>query len=213
MLSPNDLLLYLGALMAVYLLPGPDMAMILATTLKGGCHPGMLVALGLAISRAIHVCLSGLGLAALLMAHPALFDALRILGAFYLLWLAGQVMLARGLFAPPVAAQPLRAGHALRQGLLTNLMNPKAFLFCALFLPQFMPASPTGPAGQYGQYLLPGSILVLTGGVFDIVYVLAAGRLRQSLQAQAAMPPLAGACFRAGFAGVFLLAALRLLWR
>lgn len=211
MLQTTDLLLYLGALIAVYLLPGPDMAMLLATALNGGSRPGLLAALGLAMSRAIHVLLSGLGLATLLMAHPPLFNGVRILGALYLLWLAGQIMMARGLFTLAPDIRPHPTGHAWRQGLLTNLMNPKALIFCALLLPQFMPAN---PASHALHYLVLGSILVLVGGLFDVVYVLAANRLRQWLSSRAKSQscPMKGLFLRGGFAGVFVLAALRLLW-
>lgn len=204
MLAIPDLLLYLSALAVAYLLPGPDMAMILALTMKHGNRHGLLAALGLALSRAIHVTLSGLGLAALFATHPLLFDGVRLLGAAYLLWLAWQIGNSPQLLAVPETQTTQPTRHALRQGLLTNLLNPKALMFCALFLPQFI----TPAHGALGwQYLWLGVILVVTGFVFDLLYVFGANRLARHMQVRKISSRLP----QWGFAVVFVLAAGRLM--
>lgn len=169
----NEFLLYLAALSAAYLLPGPDMALLLALTANQGRAAGFGVACGLALSRSLHVLASGLGLATVLAAHPALFSGLRWLGGAYLFWLAGQ------LLRPSVGAgvTPVFGRQAFRQGLLTNLLNPKAFLFCALFLPQFVHPQAGNLAGQYAVL---GGILVAVGLFYDLLYVVLLDWLRRS---------------------------------
>ena len=73
-----DMALFLGALVIVYVVPGPDMILLLETGLLRGRAPALAVALGLAIARAAHVTLAALGLAALFRAHPWAFDAARL---------------------------------------------------------------------------------------------------------------------------------------
>jgi threonine/homoserine/homoserine lactone efflux protein len=91
----------------------------------------------------VHTALAALGVGALLKASPALFAALRLGGAAYLAWLG-----ARMLFAPSREAPPGRSGmraslaSLVRQGMASNVMNPKIIVFFVAFLPQFVdPAS------------------------------------------------------------------------
>jgi threonine/homoserine/homoserine lactone efflux protein len=174
----STLLMYLTALAAVYLLPGPDMALVVATGAARGRRTALLTALGIAASRAVHVMLSGAGLAALLAAHPRMLDVVRWVGAAYLCFIAVQLLRA-DLDKAPAAAAPRPAGSFLLRGFLTNLMNPKALLFCSLFLPQFISAGSSLPL----QYLLLGAILVLTGFAFDAVYAFSAARIGQRVKA------------------------------
>jgi len=186
MLSLPVLSLYLAALVAVYVLPGPDMAMVMATSASRGVKNGLLTALGIAASRFFHVMMSGLGLAALLATHPLLFDAVRWIGAGYLLWLAWKVVRAKP--APETAVAAPEAGRSvIARGFLTNLLNPKALMFCALFLPQF--ASPAHGA-VLPQFVLLGVILVAVGLCFDTAYAFAAGGLARRLKGRRPMVKL-----------------------
>jgi threonine/homoserine/homoserine lactone efflux protein len=204
MLETSDLMLYCTALVAAYLLPGPDMVLITHTTLEQGRRAGLATAAGLASARSLHVLASGLGLAALLQTHPLALDALRWLGAAYLQWLAWRILPrptpsreASGVTAAHPAPD---AGRAYRRGLLTNLLNPKAFMFCGLLLPQFVQ-----PGGHLeAQYLVLGALLVAWGCVFDLGYVLVAGQMAQRGSTPATGP-------RRICAGFFVLTALRLM--
>lgn len=202
MIASSDIYVFIAALVAVYLLPGPDMALILSTSAFGGRHNGLMVAVGLALSRALHVTLAALGLAALFIAHPLLFDAVRWLGAAYLCWLAWRL-----LRTPKANSAAMMAHHqvgirALRQGFLTNLLNPKALMFCALLLPQFI--TPTG--NLFEQYLFFGTILVALGAIFDVFYVLASSGIAHHFSGSRTGQKVA----RIIFASVFALAAIRL---
>lgn len=167
-----DLLVFVTALIAVYLLPGPDMALVFSTSVLSGQRNGLMAAVGLGISRAAHVTLSALGLAVLFHTHPFLFNVVRWFGAAYLLVLAWK-MLHAGKTEQFEGANVIDKGwKALRSGVMTNLLNPKSLMFCALLLPQFI-------SEQYdltAQYLTLGIILVGLGFVFDVLYALAASR-------------------------------------
>ena len=176
--------LYLSALVAVYLLPGPDMALVVATATTRGVRMALITSVGIALSRGAHVLMSGLGLAALMAANPVLLDIVRWVGAAYLLFLAAQVVRADMRVD---AAQPTEASaiSTFARGFFTNLLNPKALLFCGLFLPQFVSAR-QGPV--LTQFFWLGVILVVTGFAIDAVYSMLAARISRSVRRKAASP-------------------------
>jgi threonine/homoserine/homoserine lactone efflux protein len=190
MFAPSSLLLYLAALTAVYLAPGPDMALVMATAVDRGPRAGLHAALGIASARYTHVLAAGLGLAALLATHPALHTAVRAVGAAYLLWLglkmlrtapgaAEHVELPRTQSSDEVGAQRRAPRADMLRGFLTNLLNPKALLFCGLLLPQFV--APERGA-LLPQFLMLGAILVGVGLLFDTAYALLASGLARRLR-------------------------------
>ena len=202
MIALPDLLVFVAALTAVYLLPGPDMALVLSTSAFRGPRNGLMAAVGLAISRTVHVMLSALGLAALFHTHPVLFDVVRCFGAAYLLVLAWKMLRAgeaEGLEGDNVTA---RGWEAIRSGVMTNLLNPKALMFCALLLPQFISTEYDLTA----QYLTLGSILVGLGFAFDVLYTLAASHLAQRFSSSGAIHKAT----KVLFSTVFGFAAIRL---
>ena len=202
MFESTDLLVFIAALVAVYLLPGPDMALVLSISAFGGRRSGLIAAVGLALSRALHVSLTALGLAALLNAHPLLFDGVSWVGAAYLCWLAWKLLQAPERAPTSTQAIEQAGWRALQKGFLTNLLNPKALMFSALLLPQFI--SPNG--NLFEQYLLLGAILVVLGTLFDVCYVLASTGIARHFSGSRTGQKLA----RIVFASVFTLAALRL---
>lgn len=123
------------ALAVVYLLPGPDMILLLQTGARQGKAAALATAIGLAIARGCHVALAALGLATLFKAAPWTFEVVRLAGAAYLLWLGIQCLRSNmlpNLNANGTAAAKLAWRAAIQRGLLTNLLNPKALLFCSV---------------------------------------------------------------------------------
>lgn len=173
---------YLAALAGVYILPGPDMALVIATGAARGARTAAVTACGIAMARATHVLLSGAGLAALLAAHPGMLSLVKWIGAAYLCYLAAQLVRADIRLPSEEAAAPRGARSFLLRGFLTNLLNPKALLFCSLLLPQFI-ADGAGPV--LVQYLWLGGMLVATGFVFDIAYALFAVNIARRMKAPA----------------------------
>lgn len=174
--------LFFTALAVVFLLPGPDMILLLQTGARQGKGPALVTAVGLAIARGCHVAMAALGLALLFETAPWTFDLVRYAGAGYLLWIGIQCL--RTTLLPAVegtSSNPERCQWhaAIRRGLLTNLLNPKALLFCSVLLPQFVDPH-AGPV--LGQFALLGLMLVVVGLVFDSTYALAGAALGRWLQ-------------------------------
>lgn len=161
-----------------------------------------MVAAGLALSRALHVSLAGLGLAAILKTHPLLFDLVRWIGAAYLCWIACKILRANDTGTSHEAAPDGAGWQALQRGFLTNMLNPKALMFCALLLPQFI--SPLGHL--FEQYLALGTILVLLGIIFDVFYVFAAAGIATRFSGSRTGRKLA----QFTFASIFTVVAVRL---
>jgi len=208
-ISADLLIAFIAALIVVYAIPGPDMALILQTSIARGTRTGLTAAGGLAVSRATHVTLSACGVAALLKAAPWLYEIVRYGGAVYLAYIAVQI------FRSPVFA--FQAGtqaavsegesnlprQAFVKGLLTNLLNPKALLFCSVLLPQFI--RPTaGPVALQVTEL--GVVLLVVGMLFDTLYAVGAARIAMLLRKY----PLAQTLQRWTFSAALLGFALRL---
>ena len=173
----TELWLFLMALSVAFLLPGPDMILLLQTGARQGKALALTTAIGLGLARACHVVLAGMGLATLFKVAPWTFDVVRLGGAAYLLWLGVQCLRANGLpsldashGAPPAHAWRV----AFQRGLLTNLLNPKALLFCSVLLPQFVNPQ-AGPVAA--QFAWLGVMLVTVGFAFDCCYALAGARI------------------------------------
>ncbi|MDN8000409.1 LysE family translocator [Burkholderia multivorans] len=206
MISTHLLLIYLAALAAIYAVPGPDMALVLQTSIGRGVRPGIAAAAGLSLSRSAHVTLSACGVAALIRSAPWLYEAIRYGGALYLGYVAIQV------FRSPVfdvgngngdaaAAGELRQSFV--KGLLTNLLNPKALLFCSVLLPQFVRPE-AGPV--VWQMFALGALLVAAGVCFDLACVFGASRIAAWMRAH----PLVQTVQRWTFSAALLGFALRL---
>jgi threonine/homoserine/homoserine lactone efflux protein len=135
----RDPLLFLGVIALLTITPGADMAMVSRSVFMGGRRAAFATTLGIAAGCMTWAVASAAGVAAVLAASETAYDALRLVGAAYLVWLGIQSLLAAR------SAQPheFRGGRLtrqspFRQGVLTNLFNPKIALFYTTFLPQFI---------------------------------------------------------------------------
>lgn len=174
--------MFFMALAVVFLLPGPDMILLLQTGARQGKGAALSTAVGLGLARGCHVALAGLGLAALFKTAPWAFDVVRLAGAAYLLWIGIQCL--RTTMLPNLNGTDSTYAHprwreAIQRGLLTNLLNPKALLFCSVLLPQFIDPH-GGPV--LGQFAILGVLLVGVGLLFDCAYALAGTALGRWLQ-------------------------------
>jgi threonine/homoserine/homoserine lactone efflux protein len=141
-----QLVAFLGIAALVIVTPGPDTALMIRNTFRGGRPGGLGTALGVAAGQAMWTVATSAGVAALLVASASAFTALRLAGAAYLAWLGAQALWAairpgreagRGGDLGP--ARRLSPGGAFRQGVLSNLGNPKMAVFFTSLLPQFAP--------------------------------------------------------------------------
>ena len=141
MLSPDQLLGFLLAAVAVTASPGPDNLMVLGIGVSRGRRHGIAFGLGCALGCLSHTLLAVAGVSALVAASPVALSTLKIAGGTYLVWLGikslrSQGQLAVDAGAAETGAAGLRALFA--QGLLANAINPKVILFFLAFLPQFV---------------------------------------------------------------------------
>ncbi|PAU58152.1 LysE family translocator [Pseudomonas sp. PICF141] len=174
--------LFFMALAVVYLLPGPDMILLLQTGARQGKGAALATALGLGVARGCHVALAALGLAALFKTAPWTFDVVRLAGAAYLLWIGIQCLrttMLPSLNGTNATTEKPHWRETVQRGLLTNLLNPKALLFCSVLLPQFIDPH-AGPV--LTQFATLGVMLVGVGLLFDSAYALVGAALGRWLQ-------------------------------
>ena len=140
-------LAFLGVATLLTITPGPDMALVTRNVLRGGTRAGLLTSVGILCGLVAWAMLAALGVAAMLAASATAFAVLKLLGAAYLVYLGLLTLWESRKAAPPLASPdpcvtPGGMAH-FRQGLLSNLTNPKVGIFYTTLLPQFiMPGSP-----------------------------------------------------------------------
>ena len=142
-MSPAQLAAFLGVSAVVIVTPGQDTALTIRNTLLGGRRAGVGTAVGVVSGQLAWALATSVGLAALLLASAPLFTAIRLAGAAYLVVLGAQALAAAVRGRPHQDRIHRRRSSAVRQGLLSNLGNPKMAVFITSLLPQFA-ASFTG---------------------------------------------------------------------
>jgi threonine/homoserine/homoserine lactone efflux protein len=141
MISLATLALFLLAVLALFLSPGPNMAFVLSHGVAHGPRGGFAAALGISSADLVHTLFAATGVTALVAAWPPSFDLLRYAGALYLLWLAFQALRSNAGLPAGARVQPSAFARIVRMAFLNNLVNPKALLFFMVFLPQFVDPS------------------------------------------------------------------------
>lgn len=195
-LGIHDLALFTLAVFVLNATPGVDMLYTLSRTLTGGWRAGLAATLGVCSGCVVHTLSAAFGLAALMAVSTWAFSLVKWAGAAYLVWL-GLGMLreaVRGTAEAPSGALPLpRAswGQVYRQGVLTNVLNPKVALFFLAFLPQFIV-----PDAEHKTlaFLALGAWSIVQGMLFLVVLV----ALTASLRRLGGSPRLARALNAAG---------------
>ena len=144
---PADFAAFLGIAVLVIVTPGPDTALTIRNTLLGGRRAGISTALGVVTGQGTWTLATSAGIVALLLASEPAFLAVKLLGAAYLVFLGVQslrhALLSRSSVAKGIAAGSARRlvpAVAYRQGVISNLGNPKMAAFFPSLLPQFIPA-------------------------------------------------------------------------
>lgn len=126
---------FVVAIIVFLLIPGPGNLALITSTGKGGIQGGLAATLGVILGDQVLLWLAVAGVAALLSAYPAAFNAVQWLGAAYLAWLGARMLLAKPGAAPVLQIKP---HHYLRQALVITLLNPKAIVFYMAFFPLFV---------------------------------------------------------------------------
>ena len=161
--------LAISALLIV--IPGPDTAMVTKNAVVGGRRSGVLAAVGVSIGLVIWTGAAAFGIAALLRASAVAFDALKIAGALYLAWIGIQMLRSRGAVPELASGRPESGVRALRQGLLSDLGNPKIAVFFTSLLPQFV----TGTGAAFVPLLFLGIVFAVITLAWLATYAFAVG--------------------------------------
>jgi threonine/homoserine/homoserine lactone efflux protein len=139
-------LAFLGISLVVIMTPGPDTALTIRNTLLGGARAGVFTAMGVSAGQIIWALAASAGVVGLLVASAPVFEALKLAGAAYLIWIGVHTLYSAFRPGPGVArvssggaGRRLRPIAALRQGLINDLANPKMAAFFASLFPQFLP--------------------------------------------------------------------------
>jgi len=172
---------FLSAGMLLNIAPGPDTFYILARSGAEGRTVGVASALGIAAGSVVHTMAAALGLSVLLATSPLAFDVVRWAGAAYLVFLGVRMLFAKASAIGETDARGRGAGAAFRQGMITNVLNPKVALFFLAFLPQFI--APAAAHAKLGFVVL-GLSFVATGLCWCLVLALAGAAIGMWLRAR-----------------------------
>jgi RhtB (resistance to homoserine/threonine) family protein len=183
MFGIHDFGLFLAAGILLNLAPGPDTAYVLARSVAQGREAGIASALGISGGSIFHTCAAALGLSAILATSALAFGAIKLLGGAYLVFLGIKMLVDRRKeLSLSANFRRYTTEAAFRQGVLTNVLNPKVALFFLAFLPQFIdPASTT----KVLAFLSLGLTFVTTGTVWCLVLASFASAFSKRLRTNA----------------------------
>jgi threonine/homoserine/homoserine lactone efflux protein len=169
------------ATLALNLAPGPDMTYVAARSLGQGRRAGLISALGISAGCVVHIVAASAGVAVLLRAWPPAYTVVRLAGAAYLIYLgAGMLGTARRGDTPRSIVEASDR-EIFRQGVITNVLNPKVAMFFLAFLPQFVDPA-RGPAGL--QALGLGLAFNVSGTLVNALVAWLAGAARTLLDSR-----------------------------
>ena len=167
MFGIHDFGLFLAAGILLNLTPGPDTVYILGRSIAQGRDAGVASALGICAGSIFHTCAAALGLSAILATSALAFGAIKLLGGAYLVFLGIKMILDRRKhLSLPTSFRQRTTTAAFRQGVLTNILNPKVALFFLAFLPQFI--DPDSNI-KVLAFLILGFTFVTTGTIWCLV--------------------------------------------
>ncbi len=177
MLGIHHYWLFIATAVLLVITPGQDTFFILGRSLSAGRSAGIAAALGISAGSIIHTFAAALGLSALLATSPYAFMAVKFAGAAYLLYIGVRALLTRAKGLPGSEASLPADGRwsAFRQGVLSNLLNPKVALFFLALMPQFIDAA---SANKVGAFLALGLTFVTLGVAWCMVLAVGAAKLR-----------------------------------
>src|SRR6267154_1450724 len=174
----STLVLFAAACLALTATPGPDMLLIASRSVSQGRASGFATLAGIQAGTYCHALAAAFGLSQLFLAVPLAYDVVRYAGAAYLLYLAWKTLRSTGTVLAPTAGlrrHPIAA--VFRQGLLTNLLNPKMALFVLALFPQFVRPEAGSVAGQI---VILATLLNLIGLMVNGLVIFTASQLGQA---------------------------------
>jgi threonine/homoserine/homoserine lactone efflux protein len=202
----ENLWLFFLLVSGIIIVPGMDMVFVMASSLSGGRKAGLSATFGIMAGGLVHTLYAALGVGVLLHFAPQLFNILLVAGALYVAWIGWQLFRSSIVIDSVDSIDRRGLVTRFRQGALTSLMNPKAYLFMLAVFPQFL-------RPEFGSVWRQATIMLLVIWVTQLaVYgglALAAARSRDALTGNPAVTRFIGRA-----AGVLLVViAVVTLWR
>ena len=181
MFGIQNLSLYLISCILLNLTPGQDTMFILGRSLAQGRKAGLLSVMGIMTGVLVHTSLAAFGLSAIFATSDLAFNVVKTIGALYLIWIGAGFLMKKEDTAPTdnPTNDDFKPWAIYRQGVLTNVLNPKVSLFFLSFLPQFV-----APQAEFVflPFLLLGLIFFTTGSIWCLILVGGATWLRNWLK-------------------------------
>ena len=179
MIELSQLYFFMGAALALLLVPGPAVLYITARSTNQGRLAGLVSVLAIETANFLQAVAATLGLSAILLSSALAFDVVKYLGAAYLIYLGIRKLLVSEEGTGNGEIKPESLSRIYWQGLVVNLLNPKTALFFFAFLPQFV--DPT-KGNVTSQTLFLGALFVGMGIITDSLYALVASSLAEKLR-------------------------------
>ena len=203
MLGIHHYWLFIATAIVLVLTPGQDTFFILGRSLASGRPAGIAAALGITVGSIGHTLLAALGLSALLATSPYAFMAVKFAGAAYLFYIGVRALLSRTNGLPASEGGAIDDGRwsAFRQGIITNLLNPKVALFFLALMPQFISADSTH---KVAAFLVLGLSFMTLGVAWCLTLAIGAASLRGALLRRPSMATLLNKLAVAMFIGLGL---------
>ncbi|MEU7839120.1 MULTISPECIES: LysE family translocator [unclassified Nonomuraea] len=178
MIPWSTYVLFVGASLALVLIPGPNHLYITARGLSQGRAAGLASAFGVETGTLVHIVAAAAGLSYLITRSATLFGIVKWAGVAYLVYLGVRALTGKEQAESEVARPPQPLGKVFLEGVVVNLLNPKVTLFFLALLPQFVKPSAGSPALQIVVF---GVTLLVLGVLSDLVYAFTAGALGSRL--------------------------------
>ncbi len=180
MFDSHRFLVFFAAALVLAVTPGPGIFYVLARSLAGGRREGIHSSVGTFVGGLFHVFAAALGISAILAASAVAFHTVKYAGAAYLVWLGIRLIRSRNVEMTAAPSTPSQ--NAFRQGIFTEVLNPKTALFFLSFIPQFI-APDRGHI--FLQFIALGTLSVSLNTAADLVVVLLAIPIERKLKQSA----------------------------
>jgi threonine/homoserine/homoserine lactone efflux protein len=177
MFDAHHFVVFIASAVLLAVTPGPGIFYVLARSLAGGRREGLHSSVGTFVGGLFHVFAAALGISAILAASAAAFHTVKYTGAAYLVWLGVRMIRSRNIEMSAAPATP--SNGAFRQGILTEVLNPKTALFFLSFIPQFI-APDRGHL--FFQFAALGTLSVTLNTAADLIVVLLAVPIERKLK-------------------------------
>ena len=171
--------LFIATALALLAIPGPAVLYVVGRSIDQGRTAGLASVLGITTGTIVHITAATVGLSSLILASKVAFDAVRYVGAAYLILLGVRRLLTRGQEEVAGVRPPRTLRRLYTQGIVVNLLNPKAIVFVFAFIPQFVDV---GAGHAWLQILLLGLTFAGLGLMSDSLYAIVAGTVADRLR-------------------------------